>query len=463
MKRKKKTALHATCSCVFLLSLMLPNLVSAATYTVTNTNDSGPGSLRQAILDANANTPVSDLIEFNIPGGGPQTITPLTALPVITDPVRINGTSQPGYPTSSIVELDGSNTGSNDYGFHIQAGGSTIRGLVINRFSGNDGGGIYLNTNGGNTIQGNYIGTDTSGSSVSANHWGINMQSSDGNTIGGSDPGQGNVISGNSSMGIRISTSDNNVIQGNFIGTDATGASALGNGQGLWVSNSHENSVGGLGEGEGNVISGNGVSGISMNSSNRNEIYGNTIGLDASRSTGLGNTFSGVEILSGTRNGILSNSIFSNGELGIDLDPDGSHPPDGVTANDPGDADTGANNLQNFPVLTSATLSESGLFVEGDLNSAADSSYTIEFFSNTSCDASGNGEGRVFLGSAPVQTNVSGDASISESLPRVSPGSSITATATDSLNNTSEFSACITVPPPTTSVTPLIFLPLLSD
>jgi hypothetical protein len=158
---------------VLLFSLAvigLPSPVYAATYTVTNTNDSGTGSLRQAILDANANAG-TDTITFNIPGTDPHTIKPASALPTITDPVVINGYTQPGASPNTNpvgsginavlkIELDGSLAGTLQQGLYIAANDCTVRGLVINRFGGN---GIFLLDNSGNHIEGNFIGTNIAG------------------------------------------------------------------------------------------------------------------------------------------------------------------------------------------------------------------------------------------------------------------------------------------------------------
>src|SRR5262249_45822107 len=132
-----------------------------ATLLVTNTGDSGPGSLRQAILDSNASAGAPDVINFNIGGGtGAQTtIAPQTALPTITDAVTIDGTSQPGYAGTPIVEVSGNAIGGLANGFVVAAGGSTIRGLAIDRFSGD---GILLQSN-GNLIAGDFLGTNPAG------------------------------------------------------------------------------------------------------------------------------------------------------------------------------------------------------------------------------------------------------------------------------------------------------------
>ena len=143
-------------------------------------------------------------------------------------------------------------------------------------------------------------------------------------------------------------------------------------------------------------------------------------------------------MLNGVRNSILGNSIFRNGELGIDLGPDG------VTGNDDGDGDGGANLLQNFPLITSAV----GNTVSGTLNSAAGRTFRIEIFSNSGvapCDSSGNGEGETFVGTTNVTTDTSGNQSFTVTLATPLPsGAAVTATATDPDGNTSEFSQCAT-------------------
>ena len=141
-------------------------------------------------------------------------------------------------------------------------------------------------------------------------------------------------------------------------------------------------------------------------------------------------------------NPILSNTIFSNGNLGIDLAPNFGPPtPGGITPNDPGDADIGPNNYQNFPVLTSASVNGTNTSVLGTLNSTANTTFRIEFFANSAADPSGNGEGQRFIGFANVTTDTSGNATLSATnLPAVDSGSFITATATDPNGNTSEFS-----------------------
>ena len=158
---------------------------------------------------------------------------------------------------------------------------------------------------------------------------------------------------------------------------------------------------------------------------------GNVIAYNRNIGVGVGNLITGVPAI---EDSILGNSIFANGQLGIDLAPG-----TGVTPNDPGDADTGPNNLQNFPVLEKASTKQ----VHGRLNSQPGGTYRIEVFANTNCDQSGYGEGARFIGALTVTTNPQGDAQFKLKFSAaVSAGQFITATATDAAGNTSEFSAC---------------------
>jgi FG-GAP-like repeat len=196
----------------------MPVLVLSAqlTFTVSNPNDAGPGSLRAAITLANSNSGL-DLIDFNISPGGPQTITPLSALPTITDPVTIDGTTQPGFGGTPIIELNGSSVPPGTNGLLITAGSSTVRGLVINRFPGNSDA-IELQTNGGNIIEGNFLGTDSSGTLALPNGTGVFINGPPNNTVGGTTSAARNLISGNG-RGIAVLGigARGNLVQGNFI------------------------------------------------------------------------------------------------------------------------------------------------------------------------------------------------------------------------------------------------------
>lgn len=427
-------------ACLFVLTVT----AQAATFQVTTTADNGnnanptPGSLREAIISAN-NSPGTDTITFSI-GTGAQTIMPGSSLPVFTDPVIIDGTTQPGFNGAPIIELKGTNGGVGSVGLQINAGGCTVRGLVINSFST----GIFLPMKDGNLIVGNYIGTDITGALDFGNtNFGINVQGSNGNTIGGTTAADRNIISGNGNTGLRFSGSSSNIVFGNYIGVDITGALDLGNdNQGVRLENAFNNKIGGTGQGEGNIISGNADVGVLLVSAFSNIIAGNRIGTDATGTTNIGNDGGGIAVLSGSNNAILTNSIAYNGALGIDLDVNGSFPLDGVTPNDAGDGDTGPNNLQNFPVITTVNRQANSTEVKGTINSTANTQFRLEFFANAQCDPTGYGEGQTFLGSYNIST-VGNDATFDVTLPVAVPANQfVTATATDPLNNTSEFSQC---------------------
>ncbi|HKG59419.1 MAG TPA: Calx-beta domain-containing protein [Pyrinomonadaceae bacterium] len=529
----------------------------ATTFVVTNVNDSGPGSLRQAILDANAN-PGSDVINFNITGPSLR-IQPLLRLPDITDPVVIDGATQPGFSGAPIVELNGGK--SAERGLFVNAPGSTIRGLVINGFStgaiiistaaagshvegcyigtdvsgtvaipntgpgvsvlssnnviggttvsarnvisGNSEAGVQVrlfcctganNAISGNVIQGNYIGITAQGDKTLGNgREGVDVSTSapdasvTNTLIGGTTPGAGNIISGNFTEGIGIGSfqTTNTTVQGNRIGTSANGMSKIPNGgDGIHIDLGNSNVIGGSAPGAGNLISGNGKvssglgrgNGISVGSSN-NIIQGNFIGTDATGTGPLGNmddgifggrnttvggtgagegnviAFNGLRGISNggnlaTANSYRGNSIHSNGTsgspftpgLGIELSPAGPNP------NDPGDSDTGANNLQNFPIISSVMATGGSTNVKGSLNSSASSSFNLDFYRNSVCDPSGHGEGEHLIGSTLVTTDASGNANFDVTF-AVSAAASelLTATATDLSGNTSEFSPCATV------------------
>jgi len=193
---------------------------AAVTLTVTNTNDSGPGSLRQALLDSNANAG-PDVINFSIASGA-QTITVLSLLPTITDAVTIDATTQPGFTGTPLIELTPDPQLIGD-GVVITGGNSVVRGLVLNRFRGNA---IRLETGGGNTIEGNYIGTDATGAVSAFNYLsGISLSGSSGNVIGGNTASARNVISGNLGNGVSVGSGGIRLSDqiGNALGTGSGG------------------------------------------------------------------------------------------------------------------------------------------------------------------------------------------------------------------------------------------------
>jgi Bacterial Ig-like domain (group 3) len=549
------------------LLVMAGSAAHAAPFTVANTNNTGVGSLRQAIIDSNTASPGPNTIDFTAAG----TVNVASALPAISVPVTINGYSAP------LASVNTNAFGAADNAvltFILNGGGlafdglvlqnhtsSTIRGLVIRNFGGN---GIQIaGTGGGHTIAGCFIGTNAAGTAGGPGNGadGVFINGVAGNTIGGVNPADRNIISANgqpnvfAGVDIRGTGATGNLVQGNYIGTTASGAAALGNsttfGFGVLVANgASTNTIGGAVAGAGNVISANGgalsvqggadtcadnviagnligtnaagtgalgntygigtiayTSGTRIGgttaaernviSANANDgimlggshgigtlVQGNFIGTDITGTAPLGNIGCGIRVLDSTGSAviggmaagagnvianntgigvsvygsgvskphafaILGNSIHDNGGLGIDLGNDG------VTPN--GSGPTGPNNFQNYPVLTGVTSGAGWTSIIGTFSSTASTTFRVEFFSSPACDASGNGEGRTYLGFANIGTDGAGNASISMVLPTsVTLGQRVTATATDPGNNTSEFSACATAAAGTLASTTLL-------
>jgi len=394
------------------------------TYTVSTAGDSGAGSLRQAIIDANANAG-TDSIVFDIAGGGPQTISLASVLPTISGTVNLDATSQGGFVDQPIITLDGSGAGLGADGLRITASDSTIRGLVIDGFddngievefgsnnviegnvitgSGDDG--IWVNDASNTIIQDNYVGLRADGVTPDGNgRYGIFVEgSSSGTLIGGAAAGQGNVIADSGDNGIEIDA-DNITIRGNFVGTDASGAVRIENSNNAVAFSGDNIVIGGTTAWAGNVITGadEGIDGRGDSA----VIQGNFIGVDRTGTIALGNDSNGIEYTSGTNviiggtgpgeaniiansgdNGILltgsgtrvtvtGNAIYSSGLLNIDLGDDG------VTVNDAGDPDSDVNTLQNYPVLTSAVSNDTEVTIIGSLNSTANTDFTLDFYAN---------------------------------------------------------------------------------
>jgi len=422
----------------------MANPAHAATFTVNSTTDAGdqsPGNgscstgvfiqvgprfvrectLRAAIQETNANdnnAAVLDAIHFSIPGAGPHTISPASFLPQITEAVVIDGYTEPdasentqtvGNDADLRIRLSSGSVNAGS-GLWIAADDSAVRGLSITGFSSGDG--LILSED-RITVEGNFIGTAPGGTQTGlGNFTGITVQGNSSDTIvGGISPGARNIISGNIREGVRISTNPGearNKVQGNYIGTTKNGSDDLGNGAAGVIADSSENLVGGGTPDAANTIAFNGGDGVQV-----------------------GDNFIPKAIR------IQRNSIFSNGGLGIDLlGPDENFLTNVSTPNDPGDADSGPNNLQNFPVLTSAVTS-SGTTIRGTLNSTPNRTFTVQFFSNPS----GN-EGRTFISAMSVTTNGKGNAPFTFTPKQtVAVGQTITATGRDAEGNTSEFSA----------------------
>jgi hypothetical protein len=410
---------------------------------VTNTNDSGVGSLRNAIIFANSN-PGFDFIRFNIPGTAPFLINVLTSLPAITDRVSINGTSQPGYVDAPLVEVRGTSTAVN--GFRINAGGSSIRGLAINGF----GVGIFVVSGDDSLVFQNYVGLGIDGETDRGNQTGIIVNAGASRTLIG--PANGisadfrNVISGNVNS-INVFGPDNQ-IENNYIGTNAGGTAAVSNTSGVRI----------FGNGNivrDNVISGNQQFGIFVGGPTADTtvtnalIERNRIGLAATSLTTIPNGSHGIRIPNTQTRGVrlTQNRIFGNNDLGIRLATfQAGAPP---VPNDSQDLDAGANGLQNYPFLQMGFQSNGTTRVIGSLFSTPSSTFRIEYFSSPTCDPSGNGEGETFIGSSDVVSDSFGfvDLFSQPILPAVvvPNGRFITATATDALGNTSEFSRCAEV------------------
>lgn len=280
-----------------------------------------------------------------------------------------------------------------------------------------------------NRVAGNYIGVAADGvtslavagdTALVSIRNGATLNRIGTNADGLHDAAEANIISGGLGYAVAISGADGNIVAGNRIGTTADGAAPLPNAaEGVILSDSIGNVIGGTGPGAGNLIAFNGGYGVHVAS-----------GIAA----------------------ILGNRIHSNAALGIDLGDTI------VTSNDPGDADAGPNDLQNFPVLASAASTGGGVAVAGALNSTPGGVFRVEFFASAAADPTGHGEGEIYLGFAYVTTDAAGDAAFTVTLPAAVPiGQVITATATNDAGGTSEFSLGVEVvsgnAPPTASAT----------
>ena len=390
------------------------------------------------------------------------------------------GTNAAG--TAALPNANGGVTinNSNSHVIGTPGAGNLISGNGSNAGApGNAGEGIIvLGTSTGVQIQGNLVGTNAAGNAALPNLGDGILIRGPGNRVGGTAPGAGNVVSGNGSpsamaVGVGINSTTGNIIEGNRIGTTADGTAALPNSrEGVHIENANNNTVGGTSPGAGNLISGNGAFGYLAQgigffaNSSGNVIQGNRIGTDVTGTlpipnvndgvhfnvTGTNNTVGGttagaanliafntthgVGVHAGTGISIRGNNIFSNSMLGIDLNRNGSTPNDNL------DADTGANNRQNFPVLSDVNTGS----VTGTLHSTPGTIFQLDFYASAACDPSNFGEGQRYLGSGSTTTNELGDASFQiSSLGATVAGESVTATATDPSGNTSEFARCLTV------------------
>jgi len=470
-----------------------------------------------------------DTVAFNIAGSGTQTIVLTSPLPALTVTVTIDGFTQPGAAFGTpLIELNGSASLTFGLGL-VNVSNCLIRGLIINRVGGGTGyvglGISITGTSTNNRIQGNFIGTNAQGTAALPNYHGIQLQGAANNIIGTDGDGvndafEGNVISGNQYVGVYLIDASQTRIAGNIVGANAAGTAAVANGStGIVMGGSSNTVIGTNGDGlsdalERNVISGNGGRGVGISASSYsvgvvsdgNIIAGNYIGTDITGAAPIANRTGGVLLGSGSSaagasvsgsvvgsllpglgnviafnagpgvivvrsptaavsgNSIVGNQIFQN-TFGIDLSPGTAA--DGVTLNDSGDADAGANALLNYPVVESAFVVGTDLVVTGWSRPAT----TLEIFT-AAADATGFGQGQVFIGrllegsAADLDPTVSGygpgavngrvqGADITNRFrfaipipPGVVVGTRLTATATDSAGNTSEFSGLVTVAAP---------------
>jgi titin len=373
------------------------------------------------------------------------------------------------------VELGGSEGGAPSVPITNNIVGGTTA-AARNVISGNDQSGVHMRDSYGdpgetraNKVQGNYIGTDKTGTADLGNLGnGVSIERTRGNTIGGTTAAARNVISGNDQSGVSIFSDMDNEVQGNYIGTDVTGKVDLGNSSnGVGLSRSDDNTVGGTTAGARNIISGNDEHGVSIFGAGGNKVMGNYIGTDASGTLDRGNSGDGVRVpgaagntIGGTEAGagniifgnggigvhispsaqfsdpvnrILSNSIGDNTGLGIDLDPT-----PGVTAN------TDDDSWQDFPEFSSVKKIDTKTTIKGTLTSnSTETTFIIQFFSSPAADPTGFGEGKTFLGQREVRTDGGGNASFkfttkSKKIPK---RGVVTATATNqTTGDTSEFS-----------------------
>lgn len=399
----------------------LEQRVLLTTYAVSSLADSGAGSLRQAILDANAGTGAATISFAGLSG----TINLQSELPALNRPVVVDGTTAQGFAGVPRVFVDGAGISNYASGITLLGGNSTVGGLGFVNFQN---AGIVVGSS-NNVVIGNWIGLTSGGNSAGPNRAGVLVSPYQlfgvvtANRIGGVTAAERNIISGNDGPGIWLSGAEGTQVLGNWIGTNAAGNGPLPNRTGVVIdpvsvvvydavrtSAGSDNVIGGPGAGAGNRIQFNNGPGVVVNGGLRNVIRGNSIDL--------------------------------NQGLGIDLRGDG------VTPNDPADPDAGPNLLQNTPLVGGVSITATSISVGGVLNSTPSTAFTIDFYASPTADPSGSGQGRTYLGSTTITTSATGDAGFGGTFPVVVPaGSVVTATATDPTGNTSEFSNAAAVPP----------------
>jgi CSLREA domain-containing protein len=443
-----------------------------------NTLAIGDNAVLAIELDASGITDISDLLRIQGPG---STIRGLVvnrvrgvSISLGSDDNVIEGNFLNVDPSGTVLLQSGAFTVMRTTGSNNVIGGTDPAARnVIGAGGGANAGTLMIGGN-GNLVQGNYVGTDRTGTLALQSDSGVNgIELGTGglasNTvIGGDTPGAGNVIVATTSV-IRLSSGVTaTTIQGNHIGVDASGSAVLGGFVGINTDNAPAGiQIGGVTPGAGNIIAGmsvaislgDGASGVVIQGNHigtdasgtlplhnfGDAIFVNTAGVDSligGTEPGAGNTIANtcgmaVRVLSGHHWPVLGNSIHSNRGLGISLN-------NGTPAeNDAGDGDTGANDLQNYPVITSAVTAGGSATLSGTLNSTPSTSFRLEFFASEICDATGYGEGQQFIGTTNVTTDSNGDAAFGPLIFAAPDNAEITATATDPDGNTSEFSQCV--------------------
>ncbi|MDB5967555.1 MAG: hypothetical protein JWQ90_5 [Hydrocarboniphaga sp.] len=469
----------------FLTTITLALLLGAApamatTFTVTTAGDSGAGSLRQAIVDANADTSAGafapHIIAFAIPGSGVHTIQPLTPLPQTKADISIDGYTQPGTAVNTLyegdnavllIELDGSLAGAGAIGLQSAPNDCchylptlTVRGLVINRFAGSA---LFAGADQGCgnpdqtgctsplTVTGSFIGTDPSGTLARGNGVGIDLGLTTRGTIGAEIPGVTspaqplpefrNLISGNLGAGIRIdaATASNlnywaqSTVQDNYVGLDASGTKALANG-----GNGIEVGEHGLATILYGYVAGNAGNGIDVASmrpaeSNLNISIYTSVGVGIG-GVAVGNHGNGLDFhntVMASVGGISSN----NGGAGVRVEDDALVDAGGVivnntglaidlgqqgpNANDPGDTDGGANLGLNSPVVDSASTGSGGGVIKGSLDSTPNTQFEVHFYQTKACGTAGLGQAEVAASTpfASVTTDANGHADYTVNAP----------------------------------------------
>lgn len=438
-------------------------------YSVTNTKSSGPGSLAQAITDANGHSG-QDTIAFAIPGGGVHIIDlSQTALPEITDAVVLDGYTQPGAHPNTLsvgddavilIQLDGGSTSNGANGPVVSAANCVVRGLAITGFQSapsqygstfppTGGLGLYLGSSAsGSVVEGNFIGLNPDGQTARGSHAGVEIEGADA-IIGGVDPAARNVIAANSS-GVFLVGGSGTSLLGNYIGTDASGTRGLGNLFGVAVG-ATDVTIGGTDPGAGNLISGNSYDGIQLGtevashitaSADRAVVQGNLIGTTADGVGALGNAGNGIEIsraddctigglaantgnviaFNGTgvavySNGdrILSNAIYSNVGAGI-----AASTQSGLSA----------------PVIIAEKVADGSATIQGTVQGDADSQVTVQLFADSQSLTTSR---QTYLGSLRVTIDSKGNGKFSAKYALADTSVAFNATATDASGNTSKF------------------------